>query len=603
MNKYQNTFPFNRLLLLRWLGWFGLATGFTAALIGARYLLAFGLPGSMISGIYVFSAYMGHFVVLGVVPMIILLGPIAVIVPSKRLIMTLAVLLAGIILSLIVLDTNIFNQYRYHLSRLTIEIFDVSTWIFFAVIFSVLSTFQFLIGENIWQRLNSDYFRIGKKLGVGLFLIWVTGQSVHIWADASAYSPVTSFNRYLPAYYPIKAKRRLAQLGLMDPSVIERQRLLQSADSINTQRVNQLNYPMNDLRCIKKGNNFPDILFVLVDALRPDKISRELTPRIYEFASRSQNFSQQYSGGNSSRMGIFSLFYGLPSTYWQTFYELQQSPVLFQQLKLNDYQIVGFSSVGFGSPAQIDRTVFSEVDGKNLWAPDEETIYKNDAITEQWQSWLETERNSQKPFFGFLYYDPGNAFKQSAQSNLNQNELDKKINSYLDGINAVDKLLTQLLDHLEIYQNDRETIIIIASDHGYEFDELGLGYVGHASNYGRYQLQSTLLIDWPGKPAKTYTHRSAHQDLPVTLMQDVLGCENPASDFSSGVNLFTEKDWEWFIAGSYNSHAIIEPDKLVVTYPGGMIDLLDNDYLPLENIELNAVRIEEALLEMRRFYQ
>ena len=75
---------------------------------------------------------------------------------------------------------------------------------------------------------------------------------------------------------------------------------------------------------------------------------------------------------------------------------------------------------------------------------------------------------------------------------------------------------------------------IIVSDHGYEFDELGVGNIGHGSNYGRYQLQSTLLVDWPGKEPQSFDNRSAHQDLPGTLLQELLGCTNDTADYSSG---------------------------------------------------------------------
>jgi membrane-anchored protein YejM (alkaline phosphatase superfamily) len=125
-----------------------------------------------------------------------------------------------------------------------------------------------------------------------------------------------------------------------------------------------------------------------------------------------------------------------------------------------------------------------------------------------------------------------------------------------------------------------ETLVILASDHGYEFDELGLGNVGHGSNYGPWQLRSTLIMRWPGREPKVYTHRSAHQDLAGTLLQEVFGCSNPASDYSSGSNLFDEQSWDWMIAGSYNSHAIVEPDKLIVSYPGGLVEVLGPDYRP-----------------------
>ena len=113
----------------------------------------------------------------------------------------------------------------------------------------------------------------------------------------------------------------------------------------------------------------------------------------------------------------------------------------------------------------------------------------------------------------------------------------------------VGALFGQLLWYLP-KGGQRETLVIIASDHGYEFDELGLGNIGHGSNYGPWQLRSTLLMRWPGRKPQVYTHRSAHQDLPGTLLQEVFGCANPVSDYSSGGNLFDGKSWDWIIAGS-----------------------------------------------------
>ncbi|MDG1462181.1 MAG: hydrolase, partial [Gammaproteobacteria bacterium] len=147
------------------------------------------------------------------------------------------------------------------------------------------------------------------------------------------------------------------------------------------------------------------------------------------------------------------------------------------------------------------------------------------------------------------------------------------------------------------------TLVIIASDHGYEFDELGLGYLGHASNFSRWQLVSTLMMRWPGRDAAAFTHRSAHRDLPVTLLQEVFGCSNPPEDYASGKSLFDTDDWEWIVAGSYNSHAIVQPKKVVVTYPGGFIEVLGEDYLPAKDLGVDGELTQEVMLEMRRFYQ
>ena len=42
------------------------------------------------------------------------------------------------------------------------------------------------------------------------------------------------------------------------------------------------------------------------------------------------------------------------------------------------------------------------------------------------------------------------------------------------------------------------------------------------------------------------------------------------------------------MAGSYNSHAIVEPDKIIVTNPGGFIEVLGPDYRPDSELKLDA---------------
>ena len=81
------------------------------------------------------------------------------------------------------------------------------------------------------------------------------------------------------------------------------------------------------------------------------------------FRDAGQSFANHWSGGNSSRMGLFSMFYGLPSTYWQSFYDVQRPPVLLDEFRRQGYALMTSSAVGYGSPTLIDRTVFAGVAG------------------------------------------------------------------------------------------------------------------------------------------------------------------------------------------------------------------------------------------------
>ena len=66
-------------------------------------------------------------------------------------------------------------------------------------------------------------------------------------------------------------------------------------------------------------------------------------------------------------------------------------------------------------------------------------------------------------------------------------------------------------------------------------------------------------------------------------------------------NLFSGVPWDWMMAGSYTSHAIIEPDRVTVSHPGGFVEVLGSDYRPVEDSTLNPQLIQDSLEAQRRF--
>jgi membrane-anchored protein YejM (alkaline phosphatase superfamily) len=142
-----------RGLLLRWIAWFGITNAALYGLIGLRYLLAFGMPEGLLATIYVALAFIAQFALLGFLPLMLVLGFLAVLLPRKLLIMPLGVVMAALTLSVLVLDTNIFSQYRYHLNGLTVALFDTSTWVMTAIIFTTLLVFQSMLAGTVWKQV------------------------------------------------------------------------------------------------------------------------------------------------------------------------------------------------------------------------------------------------------------------------------------------------------------------------------------------------------------------------------------------------------------------------------------------------------------------
>ena len=157
-------------------------------------------------------------------------------------------------------------------------------------------------------------------------------RQVHIWADATYQSSITTFTRYLPLFRPIHAKRDLARLGLIDSDRLRK-------ESLSRQKIDsELQYPKNELQCrIDEQSN--NVLIILIDALRPEMINDAVMPNTTKLFSDSVSFDNHYSGGTSSRMGMFSLFYGLPSTYWRVFHDNLKPALMISNFDEHNYDI------------------------------------------------------------------------------------------------------------------------------------------------------------------------------------------------------------------------------------------------------------------------
>ena len=83
-------------------------------------------------------------------------------------------------------------------------------------------------------------------------------------------------------------------------------------------------------------------------------------------------------------MGAFSIFYGIPTTYWRTFHDNQRSSILIDKFLDHQYQVLGISSAGFGSPTVLDRTAFARVKDLNLKRVSSLHKESNRLVTKKW---------------------------------------------------------------------------------------------------------------------------------------------------------------------------------------------------------------------------
>jgi len=596
-----------RRRLLRWGSWFAVVNAALLGVVGLRYLWYYVAVGPSVAWVYALLAYVGHLSALAYLPFLLLV-PVIALIPRPRLVLPLGVFLGSVVLSFLLLDTLVFAENRYHLSVLTFTLLEPQTWAFLALYFLLGMAIEAMLAVWAWKRTALPATRrVGRYLALGLGSCLLASQLIHVVADARYYVPVTSFTRYLPLYYPLRDYRRLWRLGIVDQARAREQSL---AAALARPPSGELNYPRAPLRCDPRPAPL-NVLLVVIDAMRADALRPDAAPRLTEFARDAIRFDGHYSGGNSSRAGMFSLFYGLPATYWDAFADIARPPVLMDLFRQYGYQLGLFvSSPVYAWVVGLDRTALARVPNlrRETISPYPGSSGRDRTLTEEWLDWLQ-RRDPSRPFFGFLYYnaavaiDPPDNYRPVVAvppgAPLTQV---RQYARYLAAVHYVDSLVGRVLDDLERRKLLERTVVMVTSDHGMEFNENGQGFTGHATSFSDYQMHTPLLVRWPGRPPGRVVRRTSHNDVAPTLLTELFGCTNPPSDYASGHSLFSDRQWEWLIALGLTDFALIESDRVIIVYRAG-IEIRDQNYRLVQNPTLPRDRLRGALQEMSRFYR
>ena len=600
----------SRKSLFRWAGWFALANSVVFGLVSLRYFSG-GLPaGTALSTVYLVAVYIGHHVVLTAAPLFLLATPLILVFPRRRAVTILAVVLFASMIALMMLDSLLWSQSRFHLNALTMKILGWQSWVFAAVIFVVGLFFQSLLARSVWGWVEARPRRYGAAIGLACGLMVLVAQGIHAWADASYYVPVTSLGQQLPVYKGVTAKSFMTKTGLVDVEKSrERELARRMSQSLDASSDRLLNYPLNPLQCSRAEPL--NLLLIVADSMRGSVLTEDLAPNISRFArDYGMDFRNHFSGGNSSRMGMFSLFYGLPPGYWSSFSSLQKPTVLVDEMQARDYQLGLFSSATMYRPVVLDRTAFANVPNLRIVTePASDPAWKRDRkLTREWFEWLD-QRDPRRPFFGFLFYDStmGKSLPPDYPvrfESVGDDELASSFSMYQGAVHYVDGLVGEVIEDLKSRALLDRTVVMITSDHGEEFGESDAGLTSHGSGYTRHQLVTPMVLYWPGRDAgRVYQHRTSHYDIVPTLMQELFGCRNPASDYSVGNNLFNMQEWGWLVSGSYFNYAVLEPDQITVTFPNGLYEVRDWEYRLSETPHFRGDVLEAVSEQNSRYFR
>jgi membrane-anchored protein YejM (alkaline phosphatase superfamily) len=318
-------------------------------------------------------------------------------------------------------------------------------------------------------------------------------------------------------------------------------------DSIPSE-IAKLNYPRVELRRDPSRPRY-NVVWMVSESWRWDMLDPEIMPAAHAFAKDSAWFRRHYSGGNGTRTGMFSMFYGLYGPYWFPFLASARGPVLMDVLLKEGYATFLQTSAAFSYP-EFDQTIFSRIPRDQLYEAKSEVRYERDRECVGRLVEFLGKQTPDRPFMTFQFFESPHApyhFPEECairkpyarEFNYLATDFDNDVaavkNRYINSCRHLDTQIARVLEALRERRLLDNTIVVLTGDHGEEFMEKGRW--GHNSEFTEEQTRVPLVVRAPGRAAEEVTRLSSHLDIPATVLT-LLGVTTPPEEYSLGSDLF-----------------------------------------------------------------
>jgi membrane-anchored protein YejM (alkaline phosphatase superfamily) len=590
-------------------------------LIWFKYFIFFNFFLTFFLGIFyiitsrnVFSGYLFSFFALisNTFLIYIMLGIISfilVLIPFGKL---LLIPLFSLIHIANVIDIVLYKFWDFHINSMVINIlatpggietlnqsWNVKLYFFILYIISFLiEVFIFLLSSKLLKKgLKVDI----RKVIIIFIVCVIIDKSVFALSSLYDFIPVTKTREIFPFYQPLTIRRFASKyFGF------ELKRDIKIIDK-NT----FLDYPKKELR-LKQVYKKYNIIYLVVDSMRYDMLDKDIMPYTWEFSKNAIVFKNHYSGGNTTRFGIFSMFYGIYGNYWFKMVGERRGPLFMELIKKIGYDIKIFATAKLTFP-EFTSTCFVDVDKKDIYdEPKGSFLYQRDTnLADKVVEYIKS-RSSKNPFFVFVFFDsPHGAYdypKELEKFNpsyvlnlfkLNRENIKPLFNKYKNSVHFEDHLIKKIIEAIKDSGLYKNTIIVITADHGEAF--LERGYTGHNHSFSKEEVSVPLVFYHPDLKPSVVNYRTSHLDLVPTFMK-MLGVENEPSDYSHGFGLFEAK-WDYIPVFSWNIAALVF-DRYTIVMPlatyGGRVRVYDNE--TWQEIKLETKEYIKYIYDFREKY-
>lgn len=342
----------------------------------------------------------------------------------------------------------------------------------------------------------------------------------------------------------------------------------------------KLNYPLKPIQFTRPAKPY-NIIWLASESWRADTLDEKVMPNTWQFAANAARYTRNYSGGNGTRMGVFSMFMGMPGNYWFPFMESRRGAAIVDVLQQQQYQMSFYTSAKFSYP-EFDKSIFAQVPSNQLheianatsgWESDRDNVTNLLSFIDK--------RDVNKPFFTFMffespharyYFPPESVIAKPYRDDLNYASLSKEAlrkdivpikNRYINSVHHLDMQYGRIFDYLKQHDLLDNTIVILLGDHGEEFMEHG--FWGHNSTFVDQQVRTPLVIYTPNMKPLVSDQMTSHMDVVPTLMP-LLGVTNPSSDYATGYNLLAGEKRSHTYISDWDKVAYVD-DEVKITQP------------------------------------
>ncbi len=436
-----------------------------------------------------------------------------------------------------------------------------------------------------------------KALVALLLFALVADRGIYAYSDAFGRTEMLALSEDVPFYLGFTARKIFRKMGFK----VDRERKLAGIKG------GHLKYPVHALHSKNPAAPY-NIVWLVAESWRADTLTEDIMPATKNFAAQAQHFTNHYSGGNGTRIGIFTMFTGIPGTYWDAFLKEHRGAAIIDILKEHEYQLSFYTSAAFTYP-EFDKSIFSQVPHAELHQIDEPLEgWQKDRMNVQHMLDFIGSRDASKPFFTFMffespharyYFPPESVIRRPYMDDINYATLSKEAlisdmplikNRYLNSVHHLDSQFARVFGYLRQNNLLESTIVIVTGDHGEEFMEHG--FWGHNSTFSEQQVRPPLVLWIPGEPPAVHDKLTSHMDIPATLMPR-LGVTNPARDYTVGIDLMSASQHEHISLSDWSRMGYVDT-TVKITLPMNMKGLGSGKTTGPQDSPLSAALAHQA---------